>query len=312
MIINISDVWSKAAASHSRFLDKLFAEYFLARRRSIGPPSSVELRLEKFLRSHKQLIKSSSCVDFSPAILEFDSSFAGEEFRQARQILNLYFDYDAFSSKEKWRERPWSAYKLCESADYLYCPYCQISPIDTNVGVTSKDRAYRPQLDHLLSKADFPYLALTLGNLIPSCERCNGSAIKGRTDFYHVPHLNPLFDPEAISFELVLRNKSLLGLDMSDKNYKFNLIVDPSYRERGTNAIKTFKIAARYKVLLKEAVAIASRARVESVREQIFRVQLPNIKYSLEDCIGFNPLDNSYKNSAGGKMKKDVFEQWHA
>lgn len=312
MIINISDIWSKAAIAHNRFLDKLFANYASERKLFIGPSSLLEIKLEKFLTDHKRLIKATSGVDFSSAILDFNSSFAGDEFQQARKILNHYFDYDAFSSKEKWRERSWSAYKLCESADYLYCPYCQISPIDTSIGATSKDRAYRPQLDHLLSKSDFPYLALTLGNLVPSCERCNGSAIKGRTDFYHVPHLNPLFDPEAISFELVLRNKSLIGIDINDKNYKFHLRVDPAYRERGANSIKTFKISARYKVLLKEAVAIASRARIESIREQIFKEKLPSIKYSLEDCVGFNPLDSSYKNCSGGKMKKDVFEQWRA
>lgn len=312
MIINISNVWSKAAVAHGRFLEKLFVQYFSARRNSTGPSSLVEIKLENFLLKHKALIKSSACTDFSAAILEFNFSFPGDDFRQAREILNYYFNYDAFSSKDKWMERSWSAYKLCDAACYSYCPYCQISPIDTSVGVTSKDRSYRPQLDHLLSKSDFPYLALTLGNLVPSCERCNGTAIKGRIDFNKALHLNPLLDPEAISFELVLRNKSLIGIDISEKNYKFNLRIDPDHREKARNALKTFKISTRYKVLLKEAVSVASRARVESVREKMFKTELPNLKYLVDDCVGFNPLDNSYKNSAGGKMKKDIFEQWRA
>lgn len=312
MIINIADVWKNAALKHQAFMQGIFDKYFQDQANQVGPSSPVEKKLELFLKKYEAIIKSTKNIDFTPAIHEFNINFQDADFNEAKDILNFYFNYDAFSEKKKWRERPWSAYKLCKVAKYFYCPYCQISPIDTSVGKKSGDRSYRPQIDHALTKSDFPFLALTLGNLIPSCERCNGSAIKGRINFNIHPHLNPLVDPEAIGFELVLKNKSLNSLAISKNNYKFKIVIDNLHLLAANNSIETFKISSRYKVLLDEAMSLAARARVESAREQMFKEKFPHLEYKVDDCVGFNPLDDSYKNSAGGKMKLDVFRQWRA
>jgi 5-methylcytosine-specific restriction endonuclease McrA len=59
------------------------------------------------------------------------------------------------------------------------CPYCEIGHVET--------------IDHYLSKSEYPYLAVSPDNLVPSCNKCNhgkGSiSAQGNT-----PILNPYFD----------------------------------------------------------------------------------------------------------------------
>jgi hypothetical protein len=55
------------------------------------------------------------------------------------------------------------------------CPYCN----EEDIGSIEEEGAeYRPDLDHFYPKAKFPFLALSLGNLIPAGDRCN-SRYKG-------------------------------------------------------------------------------------------------------------------------------------
>lgn len=309
MIINISDVWVKAHAEHASFLHNIFEKYEADNKLSIGPPSKLEIALRKFLGKYRVLINAVIPQDFSVATAEFAHLFNGAEFEQAKTILNFYFDYTAFSEKKRWKERPWSAYKLCRKAGYNFCPYCQINTIDTSVGRKSADRAYRPQLDHILSKSDFPFLALTLANLIPSCEKCNSSTMKGSINFDKIKHLNPFCDAEAITFELVLR-KRRKNLDLTIENYQLNLQIDPNLAEKGGNSINTFQINKRYKIFIGEALAVASRARVGSATEEMYRLKFPQLMHRIEDCTGFDPKDASYKNISAGKMKLDIFAKW--
>ncbi len=63
------------------------------------------------------------------------------------------------------------AYKMIEKLDTKVCPYCNINYI-SYIG-TNKDKAVRPELDHFFPKSVYPYFAISLYNLVPSCRNCN-------------------------------------------------------------------------------------------------------------------------------------------
>ncbi|CAA6803869.1 MAG: Unknown protein [uncultured Sulfurovum sp.] len=92
----------------------------------------------------------------------------------------------------KYNNRKYNAYTLCELLNINVCPYCNknyivtISDIDNNLFT-------RPTLDHFLDKATYPFFALSLYNLIPSCHICN-SHIKGSIPFDIDTHIHPYFD----------------------------------------------------------------------------------------------------------------------
>ena len=91
--------------------------------------------------------------------------------------------------------------ELIKSSDISICPYCYRSYI----GVIEEEkgkRAITPDLDHFYPKSKYPFLAVTLSNLIPSCLFCNQRA-KNATDFYKTSIYPPnkIFDDIKFDFD---------------------------------------------------------------------------------------------------------------
>jgi hypothetical protein len=59
---------------------------------------------------------------------------------------------------------------ITNSIDLNICPYCNNEDIET-INIVGAET--RPDLDHYYPKSKFPFLALTLSNLIPAGNRCN-------------------------------------------------------------------------------------------------------------------------------------------
>ena len=85
--------------------------------------------------------------------------------REARKklLLQEVFRYEQLASHEK-------IYGYFEALGVGVCPYCNRQFITT---VSSGRRRTRPQLDHFKNKSDYPFLSLSINNLVPSCGVCN-------------------------------------------------------------------------------------------------------------------------------------------
>ncbi|SGZ09846.1 Putative uncharacterized protein [Moritella viscosa] len=59
---------------------------------------------------------------------------------------------------------------ITNGIDLNICPYCNNEDIET---INIEGAETRPDLDHYYPKSKFPFLALTLSNLIPAGNRCN-------------------------------------------------------------------------------------------------------------------------------------------
>ena len=93
------------------------------------------------------------------------------------------FDYTSFATD--YRDR------LLAAMHCNVCPYCNRSYI-TRYEYKQSDKS-TADIDHFYSKSRFPFLPLSLYNLVPSCQICN-SRMKGSRDFFSEPHLNPYHD----------------------------------------------------------------------------------------------------------------------
>lgn len=80
-------------------------------------------------------------------------------------LLRNVFRYEAFSQNRH-------AVKMLEAMDVNVCPYCNRLYTMTLSGNSGKSR---PQFDHYKNKSQYPYFAVSLMNLIPSCGLCNQS-----------------------------------------------------------------------------------------------------------------------------------------
>ncbi|WP_353101606.1 hypothetical protein [Myroides odoratus] len=118
-------------------------------------------------------------------------------------LLRKYLEEHVFYYKDYNR---WDAYDLAQSLNINVCPYCNRIPTYT-IG-TSHKKGVRPQFDHFFDKARYPYLSLSIYNLIPCCSICN-SSYKGTTPFNLIDHYHPYqkgFDCNNIKFTLLIKD----------------------------------------------------------------------------------------------------------
>ncbi|MBT9777203.1 HNH nuclease [Clostridium sp. MCC353] len=110
---------------------------------------------------------------------EYIDEFGSYEGSKAlfEELVNQVFRYKNFSERQ-------SAVKILRELDIYTCPYCNRQYI-----FTLKNGKVRPQFDHYYPQSLYPYLALSLYNLIPSCSICNQA--KSSLDTVTSPILYP-------------------------------------------------------------------------------------------------------------------------
>jgi hypothetical protein len=86
------------------------------------------------------------------------------------------FSYDKFSTSRS----TWGAYKLVMTYGERICPYCNLNHINFHSRPKGTKKSVivlemRPPLDHYYPRFTYPYLGISLYNLIPCCHQCNSS-----------------------------------------------------------------------------------------------------------------------------------------
>ncbi len=170
--------------------------------------------------------------------------FLKNQIKPTNSRISQIFDYSKFINSTK----SWGAYNLTKELNINVCPYCNrnyVHTLETSRGKT------RPELDHYFPKSRFPFLALSLFNLIPSCHICN-SNLKGSKDFYKENHMHPYMDDfnDAFHFKIEYLDKGTTLPIISDLD-KFNIKIEITSDNEGviekiTNSNSTFKIEELY------------------------------------------------------------------
>lgn len=304
MIINISDVWAAAVNDHAAFLDQAI-EDGLAKLGS----SIVEGQVAKFIAENRRIIVYGQSAELADCIQSFLTAFSGPLLRAcAVEKMKLVFDYSSFSEKSA---RAWTAYDLCSRARYKVCCYCHM--IETGTCLPDEEiKGYRPPIDHYYGKADYPFLALSLYNFIPCCEKCNGPQMKGQIDFSVTPHLNPLLDEESIDFSLgpiaaaADKLAEFASLTLPKDQYKLEVSAVKNLNSSSAS-IKTFQLRHRYGTYSERAYYLAKRVRGLASRRRFHDDEL-DFKIELEEHLEFKP--DEYKGVPYGKARVCVARQF--
>ncbi|HGT2342730.1 TPA: hypothetical protein ACMX4R_000265 [Yersinia enterocolitica] len=133
--------------------------------------------------------------------------FSGEIKSHLKRIFPAWvsifpeiFKYDLFSSK--------FGYNIVKLSGLSVCPFCNEEKITI---VNGGNKRFRPALDHFYAKSKYPYLAVTLSNLIPIGGRCN-TAFKSDIDMFD-GYMNPLIsgmnDIQVFDFNYNALNNSV-------------------------------------------------------------------------------------------------------
>ena len=165
------------------------------------------------------------------------------------KILGSIFNYSEILNDSSIVPTP--RHQILSAMRVSVCPYCNRQYItiytdaDTNTEKTTAD------LDHYYIKSDYPYLALSFYNFIPSCQICN-SRFKQSKDFYLYPHIYPYtqefgdstrfsinLSPDLMKLRDSWEDPKILSIDSSS---------EPNERKCAiANAIDTFHLNEVYR-----------------------------------------------------------------
>ena len=313
MIVNIARVWEDIAVRHKLFMLWKLQGLTDALKGFVGP-AMTQHRLVEFLDKHREAICGCDPLALPGVIVAFSQTFARVvDIDYLNGFFKKYLCYKEFSAKERVvLLKRWDAYALCTSIRSKICPYCHITPIDTYVSPDGL-KAYRPNIDHYYPQAEFPLLALTMGNFIPCCEKCNGPQMKGTTRFDLTPHLHPLVDAENISFRLAYKGGGLdlnkLRLQADSTSYEIEVMATNGTCLKVDNSIATFRLVPRYQVCVPDALLVAKRSRLGGRYRMLTKI-LTKLNFSDKHPLGFDETYDSYKNVIAGKLKLDIARQF--
>lgn len=160
--------------------------------------------------------------------------------------LQNIFDYEDFYIDQTLiNGQLWGAYEYLKQLNFNICPYCDRQFVYTfNKG----NKKVRAELDHFYPKSIYPYLALSIMNLVPSCHQCN-SSLKGKTDPFDFKIIHPFILGFDDHVSIKIDTKDMDALKGLNTNFDLNFTIQTSEVDligQIENAIKLFALDENY------------------------------------------------------------------
>ena len=271
-----------------------------------------------------------------------------ERLEQMEDFVRESFGYKNFENgnfQEKKnigeKRRLWNAYAFTTQIRADVCPYCGRQYTFT-LGDGDEEKNGRPQIDHYIPEAEYPFLSCSLFNFIPSCASCNHQKSdkynSKKVEWRNIPY--PYEDFDAISkrggkklYDDVKFKAFYQFLKNDDEKITDKLCYGIKLRENGAkltgelkNADEAFHLEdlynmhdleledlfARYRIYnksrLKNVLTVIHSARNTSITRQ------SKAMISAESCrlkkviLGF-PLGNGDRQYPLKKFKEDIVKQ---
>ena len=128
-----------------------------------------------------------------------------------------------------------------ENIEVHTCYYCNIDFINTFKKNNETKNAFT--LDHVLEKADYPFLALSLYNLVPSCYVCNSKVKDSKISFDNSSPTNTNFDfDERVKFKSFISNPNF----QIEKEEDFYIKLIENYSNKYDKYIDSLNLNNRY------------------------------------------------------------------
>lgn len=241
--------------------------------------------------------------------LTFKFTYNGKNKRKSVDLLYHIFNYESFRNSDS--KKQYNGFLLSKKLEVDCCPYCNRNYITSHVRIDGKK--VFPEFDHFYHKGDYPLLAISFYNLIPSCNVCN-THYKGKKDAFLENIFHPYFEitQNHFSFKFMPKTfKSLygisddfeIGFDYNSPEIEINTKMEKSinffgikeaYENCHSNLIKEIvnkkmTYSDRYLKIIEDTYGITF--------EESYRILFET--YYEEDLLSKRPFS---------KLKKDIFD----
>jgi len=162
------------------------------------------------------------------------------KYSSKTNIIKQFFNYDKAQGKLSKLQPKISTF-FEENVEVHTCYFCNIEFINK---FKKSDGKFKNgfTLDHYIDKGKYPYLALSLYNLIPSCYTCN-SKIKGIDEINNLSPSSSKFNfKDKVKFRTFIENKNLQINEVKD----FDLLLKEDFSKEYIEYVDGFLLNERY------------------------------------------------------------------
>lgn len=172
----------------------------------------------------------------------------------------------------RYKGEVWSSLSFIKSLNIKYCPYCNAETV-YSIQFDGDDvvKSARSALDHYFPQSEYPFLGISLCNLVPSCTRCNTDIKRDREMDFEL-HLNPYSECFHDAVRFICRPVDAtvtfsVDCAKSEEGFVFDTRPQkdsqPNLANRGIALAEFFKIKDVYNQLFKhEAINYIYKSRL--------------------------------------------------
>ena len=228
-----------------------------------------------------------------------------EEKRRLRNIfsdvyteIRKIFNYKNFTTKKK---KEYDAYDLAKNLDIPTCPYCNRTYTKTVI-TKNREKIIRPEFDHWFPKNQYPLLALSFYNLIPSCHICN-SNVKGETEFKLDSHFHPYNSVSNLKARFSYNYKSY-------DDYKIKINTEDKFSRNSVEAFQLENIYQAHEDEVKDLIKIR-----QAYSDKYIEILNKSLKINLSKeevyrlAFGVHYEDDKFDRRPLSKLKKDILTE---
>lgn len=203
------------------------------------------LKVLKEIKSNLAILKKLDSIDKNRMIEKIVNEIIKiESINLKNKNINI-MNYKQYCEKFDEDFYEWSAYNFVLELGLKVCPYCNRQYITPLYSLNNKVRG---DLDHFYPKSKYPYLAMSIYNLVPCCKFCN-SSLKGSREFSYEEYISPYdvdmdeyikFNYYPTSYKSFYNSEDLIIKIEPKEN------VDRSILNKCINNLKVFQVEELY------------------------------------------------------------------
>ncbi|GJQ61116.1 MAG: hypothetical protein SCALA702_01690 [Melioribacteraceae bacterium] len=187
------------------------------------------------------------------------------------------------------------------------CPYCNFDELSIVTRNGEDNNLALLDLDHFVPQSKYPFLALSMYNLVPSCHNCN-YIFKRETLFLIDTHINPFDKSFDEYFQFSLQTPFIYGMDIND--FLISCKTVNGFRD---DSLRDLCIIERYNTakeeLLKKLNLIYKMTK--SKKEELESIFENDINGDLMQLAEFPTSKSDIVKFKLGKIKRDIYlESW--